>query len=134
MPGATTRVTGYPTPSRTGCAPGSRIICAASVSANSAAVNLRVLGEDEPSQLFTDQLGAMITARDEGLIRGIGLSNVSYEQLLHALEITEIACVQNPFNLVDRSSQSVLDECITRDIAFVPFFPLGSAFNEVNPC
>ena len=92
-----------------------------------AAVNLRVLGEDEPDQLFTDQLGAMITARDEGLIGGIGLSNVSYEQLLHALEITEIACVQNPFNLIDRSSQPVLDECISRDIPFVPFFPLGSA-------
>ncbi|HRD12214.1 MAG TPA: oxidoreductase [Mycobacterium sp.] len=98
-----------------------------------AAVNLRVLGEDEPSQLFTDQLGAMITARDEGLIGGIGLSNVSYEQLLHALEITEIACVQNPFNLLDRSSQPVLDECVTHDIPFVPFFPLGSAFHEVNP-
>ncbi|WP_167104822.1 oxidoreductase [Mycobacterium sp. DL592] len=98
-----------------------------------AAVNLRVLGEDEPSQLFTDQIGAMMQARDDGLIGGIGPSNVSYEQLLHALEITEIACVQNPFNLVDRSSQSVLDECIARDIAFVPFFPLGSAFHEVNP-
>jgi pyridoxine 4-dehydrogenase len=98
-----------------------------------AAVNLRVMGEDEPNQLFTDQLGAMITARDEGLIRGIGLSNVTYEQLLHALEITEIACVQNPFNLVDRSSQAVLDECIARDIAFVPFFPLGSAFSAINP-
>ncbi|WP_328352890.1 oxidoreductase [Mycobacterium sp. NBC_00419] len=98
-----------------------------------AAVNLRVLGEDEPSQLFTDQIGAMVQARDDGLIGGIGLSNVSYEQLLHALDITEIACVQNPFNLVDRSSQSVLDECIARDIAFVPFFPLGSAFHDVNP-
>ena len=98
-----------------------------------AVVNLRVLGEDEPSQLFTDQIGAMVQARDDGLIRGIGLSNVSYEQLLHALDITEIACVQNPFNLVDRSSQSVLDECVARDIAFVPFFPLGSAFHEVNP-
>jgi len=98
-----------------------------------AAVNLRVMGEDEPDQLFSDQLDAMIAARDDGLIRGIGLSNVSYEQLLHALQHTEIACVQNPFNLVDRSSQPVLDECIARDIAFVPFFPLGSAFAEVNP-
>ncbi len=98
-----------------------------------AAVNLRVMGDDEPDQLFSDQLDAMIAARDDGLIGGIGLSNVSYEQLLHALERTDIACVQNPFNLVDRSSQAVLDECVARDIAFVPFFPLGSAFNEVNP-
>ncbi|GAY15510.1 oxidoreductase [Mycobacterium sp. shizuoka-1] len=97
-----------------------------------AAVNLRVM-ENEADTLFTDQLGAMIAARDEGLIGGIGLSNVSHEQLLHALEMTDIVCVQNPFNLVDRSSQPVLDECIARDIAFVPFFPLGSAFHEVNP-
>jgi aryl-alcohol dehydrogenase-like predicted oxidoreductase len=97
-----------------------------------AAVNLRVM-ENEADALFTDQLGAMIAAREEGLIAGIGLSNVSHEQLLHALELTEIVCVQNPFNLVDRGSQAVLDECIARDIAFVPFFPLGSAFHEVNP-
>ncbi|MGY4711787.1 oxidoreductase [Mycolicibacterium sp. CBM1] len=98
-----------------------------------AAVNLRLMDDGETNQLFTDQLGVMITARDEGLINGIGLSNVNHEQLLHALDLTDIACVQNPFNLVDRSSQAVLDECIARDIAFVPFFPLGSAFHEVNP-
>lgn len=97
-----------------------------------AAVNLRVM-ENESDQLFTDQLGAMVAARDEGLIAGVGLSNVTREQLLHALELTEIVCVQNPYNLVDRSSQSVLDECTARGIAFVPFFPLGSAFHEVNP-
>ncbi|BBX06713.1 oxidoreductase [Mycolicibacterium aichiense] len=97
-----------------------------------AAVNLRVM-ENEADALFTDQLGAMITARDEGLIAGVGLSNVTHEQLLHALELTDIVCVQNPFNLVDRSSQPVLDECVARGIAFVPFFPLGSAFHEVNP-
>lgn len=97
-----------------------------------AAVNLRVM-EGEADALFTDQLGAMITARDEGLIAGVGLSNVTHEQLMHALELTDIVCVQNPFNLVDRSSQAVLDECTARGIAFVPFFPLGSAFHEVNP-
>ncbi len=98
-----------------------------------AAVNLRLMDDGETDQLFTDQLGAMISARDDGLINGIGLSNVNHEQLLHALQLTDIVCVQNPYNLVDRSSQAVLDECIARDIAFVPFFPLGSAFHEVNP-
>jgi len=98
-----------------------------------AAVNLRVIDAGEPDQLFGDQLAAMMAARDAGLIGGVGLSNVSYEQLLHALEHTEIVCVQNPFNLVERSSQAVLDECIARDIAFVPFFPLGSAFTSTNP-
>lgn len=97
-----------------------------------AAVNLRVM-ESEPDALFTDQLGAMAAARDDGLIAGVGLSNVTHDQLLHALELTDVVCVQNPFNLVDRSSQAVLDECVARGIAFVPFFPLGSAFHEVNP-
>lgn len=97
-----------------------------------AAVNLRLVDSDEPDQRFDDQLSVMIAARDEGLIGGIGLSEVTLEHLLHALERTEIACVQNAFNLVDRSSAAVLDECTARGIAFVPFFPLGSAFVRPN--
>ena len=49
------------------------------------------------------------------------------------LERTEIACVQNAFNLVHRASGPVLQECAARGIAFVPFFPLGSAFMQPNP-
>jgi pyridoxine 4-dehydrogenase len=98
-----------------------------------AAVNLRLMDEAGPDQRFDDQLSAMIDARDEGLITGIGLSNITREHLTHALARTEIACVQNPFNLVDRSSTPVLDECVARGIAFVPFFPLGSGFSTSNP-
>ena len=98
-----------------------------------AAVNLRVMGSDEPDEQFDAQLDVLITARSEGLIGGIGLSNISHPQLLHALGRTDITCVQNPFNLADRSSQPVLDECTARGIAFVPFFPLGSAFAQDNP-
>jgi pyridoxine 4-dehydrogenase len=98
-----------------------------------AAVNLRLMESEGPDQLFDDQLSVMITARDEGLIGGIGLSDVKVEHLRHALERTDIACVQNAFNLVHRSSADVLDECRTRGIAFVPFFPLGSAFMPSNP-
>ncbi|MDT5142410.1 MAG: pyridoxine 4-dehydrogenase [Mycobacterium sp.] len=98
-----------------------------------AVVNLRLMDSDEPDQLFDDQLSAMIAARDDGLIGGIGLSDIKREHLLHALERTEIACVQNAFNLADRSSAPVLEECATRGIAFVPFFPLGSAFAQPNP-
>ena len=86
-----------------------------------------------PDQRFDDQLEAMVKAREDGLIAGIGLSEVSLEQLLHAARHTEIVCVQNQFNLVDRSSQPVLDECTARGIAFVPFFPLGSGFAADNP-
>jgi aryl-alcohol dehydrogenase-like predicted oxidoreductase len=98
-----------------------------------AAVNLRVMDGAMPDQRFDDQLAAMVQARDEGLIGGVGLSNVTREHLLHALEHTQIACVQNPLNLADRASMPVLRECSSRGIAFVPFFPLGSGFARANP-
>lgn len=98
-----------------------------------AAVNLRLVDSDVPDQRFDDQLSVMIEARDAGLIGGIGLSEIKLEHLLHALQRTEIACVQNAFNLADRSSAAVLDECTARGIPFVPFFPLGSAFVRPNP-
>lgn len=97
-----------------------------------AAVNLRLFESEAPDQLFDDQLSVMIAARDEGLIGGIGLSEITHEHLLHALQRTEIACVQNAFNLVHRSSAAVLKECTERGIAFVPFFPLGAAFTGPN--
>ena len=75
----------------------------------------------------------MIKARDEGLIGGIGLSSISLDHLRIALERTEIVCVQNAYNLVDRTSQPVLDLCVEHGIAFVPFFPLGSGFTADNP-
>jgi pyridoxine 4-dehydrogenase len=100
---------------------------------NLAAVNLRLVDGAAPDQRFDDQLAAMVQARDDGLIGGIGLSNASREHLLHALTVTEVACVQNPLNLADRASMPVLDECLARGIAFVPFFPLGSAFARSNP-
>ncbi len=106
-----------------------------------AAVNLRVHDEaTDPNapaevnrELFDRQLDTMIKARDEGLISGIGLSSIVIDHLQIALDRTEIVCVQNAYNLVDRTSQPVLDACIEHGIAFVPFFPLGSAFAADNP-
>ena len=95
-------------------------------------VNLRILGAAEPDQQFDDQVGAMVELRGEGLIGGVGVSNVSLAQLQRATELTEIACVQNPFNVVDRTFADVLTRCETEGIAFVPFFPMGSAFGGVN--
>src|SRR6266516_2496845 len=89
--------------------------------------------EDYLRSLGVDQLAAMIQACDEGLIGGEGLSNVTCEHLLRALEHTSIACVQNPLNLVDRASMPVLRECKSRGIAFVQFFTLGSGFARDNP-
>jgi pyridoxine 4-dehydrogenase len=89
------------------------------------AVNLRVMDNDVPDARFVDQLGVLVRARDEGLIGGIGISNVTRGHLLRALEVTEIVCVQNFFNLADRNSLPIVHECAVRNIAFVPFCPLG---------
>ena len=98
-----------------------------------AAVNLRLMDDATPDGRFDDQLTAMIQAREDGLIGGVGLSNITVEQLLCALERTPVVCVQNPLNLADRASMPVLEECTSRGIAFVPFFPLGSGFVRPNP-
>jgi pyridoxine 4-dehydrogenase len=55
----------------------------------------------------------------------VGISNVSLAHLQRAVEVTDIVCVQNAYSLTDRTSEPLLIECIARDIAFVPFFPLG---------
>src|SRR5947209_4428653 len=98
-----------------------------------AAVNLRLMDDATPDGRFDDQLTAMIQAREDGLIGGVGLSNITVEQLLRALERTPVVCVQNPLNLADRASMPLLEECTSREIAFVPFFPLGSGFVRPNP-
>ena len=91
-----------------------------------AVVNLRLMRDDGPDAFFDDQLAAMISAREDGLIAAIGLSNVTLAHVLHALRFTELACVQNAFHPANRRSQRVLDECGRRHIAFVPYSPLGS--------
>jgi len=98
-----------------------------------AAVNLRLLDPSAtPGTRFDSQLEALVAARDEGLIDGIGLSNISQSHLLRAVAQTEIVCVQNLFNLADQRSRDVLDACTSRGIAFVPFFPLGWPRGERN--
>ena len=80
------------------------------------------------------KLAAMVAARDDGLIAYIGLSNVGLGQLRHAAQGTSaIVCVQNLFHLADRSDTPVLQECLSRGIAFVPFCPLGWPRGAANP-
>jgi aryl-alcohol dehydrogenase-like predicted oxidoreductase len=90
-----------------------------------AAVNLRMMDGSKPGKRFDAQLAALIGARDEGLVDGIGLSNISRDHLRRAVEQTEIVCVQNLFNLADQRALELLYECAAHDIAFVPFCPLG---------
>jgi pyridoxine 4-dehydrogenase len=98
-----------------------------------AAVNLRLPGDGRVDASFDDQLAAMVAARDEGLIAGIGLSNISLEQLQHAVAGTEIVCVQNLFHLADRTAAPLLYACLSQGIAFVPFCPLGWPRGLDNP-
>ena len=77
---------------------------------------------------FEDQLAEMVALRAEGKIAGIGVSNVTAAQVETAIELAGIVCVQNPFSLVDRSAETILDRCTAERVAYVPFFPLGSAF------
>ena len=74
-----------------------------------------------------DQLAEMIALRDEGKIGGIGVSSVPLAILQRALP-AGIACVQNSYSLLDRSQEEMLDVCSAENIAWVPYFPLGSAF------
>lgn len=74
-----------------------------------------------------DQLAELSALRDAGKIGAIGLSNVSGGQLRQALP-AGIACVQNSYSVLDRSAEPVFQLCREHDIAWVPFFPLGSAF------
>ncbi len=74
-----------------------------------------------------DQLAEMSAMREEGLIGGIGLSSITIDVLRRALP-AGIACVQNAYSLVDRSDEPMLELCAAEGIAWVPYFPLGSAF------
>jgi aryl-alcohol dehydrogenase-like predicted oxidoreductase len=82
---------------------------------------------------FVEQLEAMVAMRAEGLIGGIGLSNVTLDDYTNALAVTEIACVQNVYNIANREEQPLFDACASDETPFVPFFPLGSAFFPQNP-
>lgn len=70
-------------------------------------------------------LTALAELRDEGLIRHIGLSNVTMRQVKDARRIMSIACVQNMYNLVHRNDDAMIDMLARDGIPYVPFFPLG---------
>ena len=89
-------------------------------------VNLRVGGLEAPSEgSIAEPLVALVELKRQGLIRHIGLSNVSPKQLTEAQAMTEIVCIQNFYNVAHRNDDSFIDDLATQGIAYVPFFPLG---------
>jgi pyridoxine 4-dehydrogenase len=89
-------------------------------------VNLRVGGIQEPGQeSIAEPLTVLAELKRQGLIRHIGLSNISPKQLAEGRTITEIICVQNFYNVAQRSDDAFIDDLAAQGIAYVPFFPLG---------
>jgi len=89
-------------------------------------VNLRVGGVMGPSEgSIEEPLTVLAELKRQGLIRYLGLSNVSPEQLAEAQTITEIVCVQNLYNVAHRNDDGFIDDLAGQGIAYVPFFPLG---------
>ena len=90
-------------------------------------VNLRIMGDGHgPSEgSIGNQVKAMAELQRQGLVRHIGLSNVTRRQIEEAQAIAPVVCVQNHYNLVHREDDELIDWLAGQDIAYVPFFPLG---------
>ena len=89
-------------------------------------VNLRVGGILEPNESsIEEQFATLAELQRQGLIRQLGLSNVTSGQLKQANSIAKVVCVQNHYNLVHRDDDALIDELADSGVAYVPFFPLG---------
>src|SRR5579862_6219699 len=89
-------------------------------------VNLRVGGFTEPSEgSIEEPLTVLAELKRQGLIRHIGVSNITAKQVADAQAITKIVCVQNFFNVAQRKDDAFIEDLASRGIAYVPFFPLG---------
>ncbi len=95
-------------------------------------VNLRVGGFEEPEPgSIAEQFTALAELQQRGLIRHLGVSTVSAEQLAEAQTIAPVVCVQNMYNIARRADDALVDQTAREGIAFVPYFPLGG-FNPVQ--
>ena len=92
-------------------------------------VNLRLMSAEPDGDLLAEQLGTLEDLRGEGKLDLIGISEAAAGTVRRALDLVDIAEVQNAYSVVNRSGEDVLELCIEREIAFVPYFPLGSAFS-----
>jgi aryl-alcohol dehydrogenase-like predicted oxidoreductase len=95
-------------------------------------VNLRVGGQTGPTTASIEApLTVLLELKRQGLIRHLGLSNISPQQFTQARTMTEIVCVQNQYNLAQRENDEFIDRLAQQGIAFTPFFPLGG-FNPLQ--
>ena len=88
-------------------------------------VNLRMMSDKPSTDSLAEPLTVLAELKEQGLIRHLGLSNVTPEQLAEAQTMTEIVCVQNEYNLAHRNDDAFIDQLAQQGIAYTPFFPLG---------
>lgn len=91
-------------------------------------VNLRLFDKQDAEGRMPEQLGALEDLRREGKLDLIGVSNATADTVRRALDLVDVACVQNAYSVVNRGGEDELRLCEERKLAFVAFFPLGSAF------
>ena len=97
-------------------------------------VNLRAWGDNGQApgeEPLAEPLSALAELKQQGLIRHLGLSNVTPKQLKEAQTITEIVCIQNFYNVAHRNDDAFIDDLARQEIGYVPFFPLGG-FNPLQ--
>ncbi|MFC7302915.1 aldo/keto reductase [Streptomyces monticola] len=96
-------------------------------------IDLYQLHRFDPEVPMAEQLGALAELKEQGKIRHIGLTTITSDDLDAALKITDIASVQNRYNLLDRAAEPLLKQCEERGIAFLPWFPLGHGALTEDP-
>jgi aryl-alcohol dehydrogenase-like predicted oxidoreductase len=90
------------------------------------AVNMRLGAVDGPEPgSVEEQFSALAQMQQEGLIKHLGISTVSAEQIAEAQSIAPVVCVQNFYNVAHRLDDELIDSLAAQDIAYVPYFPLG---------
>ena len=88
-------------------------------------VNFRVWGHGLTDDPVTEQVTALAELKQKGLIQHIGISNATPKQLAEAQKVTEIVCVQNEYNLAQRTDDAFIEDLAAQGIPYVPYFPLG---------
>ncbi|MFI5894397.1 oxidoreductase [Actinoplanes sp. NPDC051513] len=94
-------------------------------------VNLRMGDRGHDGSGFETALATLMELRAEGLIRHLGISNVSRAQFDRARAVADIVCVQNLYNIADRDDDPLVDACAAAGVAYVPFFPVGGGFRPL---
>jgi pyridoxine 4-dehydrogenase len=88
-------------------------------------IDILQLHRPDPKVPLEESIGALVELKDQGKIRHLGLSNVTVEQLKQAERLTPIVSVQNRYNMFDRESEPVLEQCSLEELAFIPWRPVG---------